>query len=160
MKASQDGHSMAPLVLAMIVLLGFTSTAVRGDITSLLPGNCMAEEYVGIGNCVSAGSGFTFDQTKAERCPQPGMDDDPLEWSDEKWQCHIYCSNPGRYDERKACTNCDAVNISSSCFEAQSVICDQFKLSADNATVDCDSASVMSGFLGGLLVFAGICLLL
>lgn len=146
--------------LVTILLLGFASHTVRSDTIKLLPGNCTVEEYAGIGNCVSAGSGFTFDQNKAERCPQRGRDDDPLEWTDEKWQCHMYCSNPERSEERKACTNCEEVNVSYSCFDAQAVVCDQFKLTADNATVDCDSASVPSVFLGGLLVFASFYLLI
>jgi hypothetical protein len=143
----------------LIVLL--TTTIVHGtndDPTSILPGNCTIEEYAGIGNCVSAGSGFTFDQKKAERCPQSGSD--PSTWNDEMWQCYIYCSNPDRSDERKACTSCEEVNISTRCVVAQSAACKQFKSSTDNATVDCDSASALSIFLGGLLAIGSIYLLL
>eukprot|EP00545_Synedropsis_sp_CCMP1620_P012722 CAMPEP_0119015644 /NCGR_PEP_ID=MMETSP1176-20130426/11350_1 /TAXON_ID=265551 /ORGANISM="Synedropsis recta cf, Strain CCMP1620" /LENGTH=155 /DNA_ID=CAMNT_0006968955 /DNA_START=51 /DNA_END=518 /DNA_ORIENTATION=+ len=148
------------LIMLALLLGGFTvTTTVHGaDSPSFLLGNCTDDEYAGIGNCVSAGSGFTFDQKKAERCPQ--SNDDPVDWNDEKWQCHIYCSNPKRSDERKACTNCDAVDISSDCFDAQSLACDEFKLTANNAKVDCNAASSLSGFLGGLLVFASIYVLL
>lgn len=159
MQALTSCRSMKSVVLlTVIVLLGFISSTVSGNTTSSLPGNCTAEEYQGIGYCVSAGSGFTFDQKKAERCPQrDGVD--PLEWSDEDWQCHIYCSNPKRASDRKACTNCDEIAVSTDCFEAQTLVCEEFKLAADGATVDCDAANVPSGFFGGLLVFASIYLL-
>mmetsp|Transcript_116456 Transcript_116456/g.370443 ORF Transcript_116456/g.370443 Transcript_116456/m.370443 type:complete len:98 (-) Transcript_116456:152-445(-) len=62
--------------------------------------------------CQSAGSGFTFGQNKAARCPGSTRMN-VSDWSCDDWKCHMYCSNPINKVARKACGNCEEPTVSS-----------------------------------------------